>query len=76
MPRATNHQVIWKRKGAEHDGLELDLPKKINSDIGFQLMFGVSTNYIEDNKKEEQHHLNYSLDVDIMTLEDIIVRFK
>jgi|TARA_A100001011_G_C14027229_1_gene722017 hypothetical protein len=45
--RATIHQQIWKRT---ENGLELVLPKKINSDIGFQLMFG----YREDHRIEEK----------------------
>lgn len=60
MARATKHQVIWKREGQEHDGLRLEIPKKINSDIGFQLMFGVATNYNYDEEQTEKHHLNYS----------------
>ena len=45
--RATIHQQIWKRT---ENGLELVLPNKINSDIGFQLMFG----YREDHRTEEK----------------------
>ncbi len=45
--RATIHQQIWKRT---ENGLELVLPKKINSDISFQLMFG----YREDHRIEEK----------------------
>lgn len=54
--RATKHQEIWKRT---ENGLELLLPKKIKTDIGFQLMFG----HREDNKayleKILRHHNNY-----------------
>lgn len=42
MGKATLHQEIWKIK--EDDSLELDLPRIINSDIGFQLMFGYREN--------------------------------
>ena len=45
--RATKHQEIWKRT---ENGLELVLPKKIKTDIGFQLMFG----YREDKRTEEK----------------------
>lgn len=45
--RATIHQQIWKRT---ENGLELVLPKKINTDISFQLMFG----YREDHRIEEK----------------------
>ena len=45
--RATRHQEMYKRT---ENGRELVLPKKITSDIGFQLMFG----YREDYRVEEQ----------------------
>ncbi len=45
--RATRHQEIWKRT---KNGLELVMPKKITSDIGFQLMFG----HREDHRVEEK----------------------
>ena len=46
--RATRHQEIYKRT---ENGLELVLPKKITSDIGFQLMFG----YREDYRVEQEN---------------------
>jgi len=46
--RATRHQEIYKRT---ENGLELVLPKKITSDIGFQLMFG----YREDYRIEQEN---------------------
>ena len=45
--RATKHQEIWKRT---ENGLDLVLPKKIKTDIGFQLMFG----YREDKRTEQK----------------------
>ena len=49
MPNKTKSQVIWHRKlDGDHDDLELRMPKIINSDIGFQLMFGVSIDSQED----------------------------
>jgi hypothetical protein len=45
--RATKHQEIYKRT---ENGLKLVLPKKIKTDIGFQLMFG----YREDKRTEEK----------------------
>lgn len=47
IKRATKHQEIYKRT---ENGLELVLPKKIKTDIGFQLMFG----YREDKRTEEK----------------------
>jgi hypothetical protein len=76
MALATNHQVIWKRKGEDHKDLELTIPPIINSDIGFQLMFGVSTNYLYDKEQEEKHHMKYAKESDLMTLEDVLRKFK
>ena len=45
--RATKHQEIWKRT---ENGLELVLPKKIKTVIGFQLIFG----YREDKRTEQK----------------------
>jgi hypothetical protein len=47
IKRATKHQEIFKRT---ENGLELLLPKKIKTDIGFQLMFG----YREDKRVEQK----------------------
>ena len=47
IKRATKHQEIYKRT---KNGLELVLPKKIKTDIGFQLMFG----YREDKRIEQK----------------------
>lgn len=55
--RATRHQQIWKRT---KNGLKLVLPKTINSDIGFQLMFGYREDYREWNKKETENADNYN----------------
>ncbi len=64
MPNKTKSQVIWYRKlDGDHDDLELRMPKIINSDIGFQLMFGVSIDSQEDLKKIKRHHENYAKDV-------------
>ena len=49
--RATRHQEIYKRT---ENGLELVLPKKITTDIGFQLMFGHREDYrVEEQRIEE-----------------------
>ncbi len=76
MARATKHQVIWKREGQEHDDLRLEIPKKINSDISFQLMFGVATNYNYDEEQTEKHHLNYSADITEISIEDLKTLYK
>ena len=47
IKRATKHQEIYKRT---ENGLKLVLPKKIKTDIGFQLMFG----YREDKRVEQK----------------------
>ena len=46
--RITRHQEIYKRT---KNGLELVLPKKITTDIGFQLMFGYRENYRLEQEK-------------------------
>ena len=54
--RATRHQEIYKR--TEY-GLELVLPKKITTDIGFQLMFGHREDYRVEEKRIEDNANNY-----------------
>tara|TARA_R110002153_G_scaffold216472_1_gene369027 strand:- start:335 stop:553 length:219 start_codon:yes stop_codon:yes gene_type:complete len=54
-------QIIWKRK--EDDSLELDLPKVINSDIGFQLMFGMAEDLKEERRIVRTHISKYSTNV-------------
>ena len=48
MARKNNTQEIWTRN--KDFTLELKLPKVINTDIGFQLMFGLP----EDSKEERR----------------------
>lgn len=54
--RATRHQEIWKRT---KNGLELVLPKKITTDIGFQLMFGYREDYRIEEKRIEDNANRY-----------------
>ena len=54
--RATRHQEIYKRT---KNGLELVLPKKIKSDIGFQLMFGHREDYRVEEKRIEENANRY-----------------
>ena len=54
--RATRHQEIWKRT---KNGLELVLPKKIKTDIGFQLMFGHREDYRVEEKRIEDNANRY-----------------
>ena len=54
--RATRHQEIYKRT---KNGLELVLPKKISSDIGFQLMFGYREDYRVEEKRMEDNANRY-----------------
>ncbi len=51
-------QTIWKRE--EDDSLTLQMPKIINSDIGFQLMFGMAEDPKEEKNKIRKHHNEYS----------------
>ena len=61
MPKAYR-QTIWERKGTGHDDLVCTIPEIVNSDISFQLMFGVTPCNKEDVKKQKKHHLNYAQD--------------
>ena len=54
--RATRHQEIWKRT---KNGLKLVLPKKITSDIGFQLMFGHREDYRVEEKRIDDNANRY-----------------
>lgn len=54
--RATRHQEIWKRT---KNGLKLVLPKKIKTDIGFQLMFGYREDYRVEEKRIERNADRY-----------------
>ena len=54
--RATRHQEIYKRT---KNGLELVLPKKITSDIGFQLMFGYREDYRIEQEKIQKNADRY-----------------
>ena len=54
--RATRNQEIWKRT---KNGLELVLPKKIKTDIGFQLMFGHREDYRVEEKRIERNADRY-----------------
>ena len=54
--RATRHQEIYKRT---KNGLELVLPKKITTDIGFQLMFGYREDYRIEQEKIQKNANRY-----------------
>ena len=56
IKRATKHQEIYKRT---ENGLELVLPKKITSDIGFQLMFGYREDYKYEQEKRQKNANKY-----------------
>ena len=56
MPRRTLSQLIWK---STNNGAELRLPKIINTDVGFQLMFGESESHNEQTQKETNNAENY-----------------
>ncbi len=56
MSKATKNQEIWKRA---ENGLKLVLPKKINSDIGWQLMFGYREDFRYEKEKYDKHCEQY-----------------
>lgn len=57
MIKPTKHQEIWERR--EDDSLKLVLPKIINSDIGFQLMFGFRECHKTEKEKELKNNKSY-----------------
>lgn len=61
MIKSTKHQEIWERK--EDDSLVLILPKIINTDIGFQLMFGFRECYRTEKHKEYKNNQKYKVKV-------------
>ena len=52
MPRPTLHQIICRRT---KEGLKYDIPKKITTDVGFQLMFGNIENFWIDTFRNLEH---------------------
>ena len=54
--RATKHQEIWKRT---ENGLKLVLPKKIKTDIGFQLIFGYRGEKRTEQKRLQENDDRY-----------------
>lgn len=54
-----HHQQIWFPTD-EPDEYELRIPKVINSDVGFQLMFGMPPDYNYDEFKQNQNHKEYN----------------
>ena len=57
MGKATIHQQVWK---AQKEGNTLKLPKVINSDVGFQLMFGPAENRELEVRKEREQAEKYN----------------
>jgi hypothetical protein len=56
MPKPIHHQIICK--GTEN-GLSYTMPKTINSDIGWQLMFGKIENHKHEKSIIKAHHDKY-----------------
>ena len=56
MPRHTLHQIICRRT---KEGLKYDIPKKITTDVGFQLMFGNIENFWIEEKTIKTNAENY-----------------
>ena len=40
------------------ENMYFDIPKIINTDVSFQLMFGYEYNYIEESRLMAKHHRN------------------
>jgi len=60
MPNRTTHQVICRRT---KNGLRYNIPKIINSDIGFQLMFGEIENHWNEEKAIRKNENKYETTV-------------
>ena len=63
MAIKTKHQTVVKYncKDKNDESFEnqfFDIPKVINSDISFQLMFGHVPNYYDDKTRIFQHQMN------------------
>ncbi len=60
MSKPTRHQLIWRVDGNIYDyklnDVKLNLPKIINSDIGFQLMFGLPEDYRSERDRVMRNH--------------------
>ena len=52
MPRRTLSQLIWK---STENGAKLRLPRIIDTDINFQLMFGEAESHNEQTQKEYEN---------------------
>tara|TARA_R110002153_G_scaffold54813_1_gene152433 strand:- start:648 stop:872 length:225 start_codon:yes stop_codon:yes gene_type:complete len=70
MPRPGKTQKIWKV--VDKDGnTKLEIPKVINTDIGFQLMFGPNDHEYENVRRINKYHDEYSMTVKVRTIEEI-----
>lgn len=56
MPKPTIHQIICE---GTKNGLKYTMPKTINSDVGFQLMFGKVEDYEHEQSIIKAHHDTY-----------------
>lgn len=63
VSKPTRHQIIWKVEGNIYDykleDVKLDIPKIVNSDIGFQLMFGLTEDYRSERDRVMRNHDNH-----------------
>ena len=71
MRNKTNHQIIWKRKGTDHSGLVLDMPTIINSDVGFQLVFGMPEDTRQNRQREQEHHITCAKQTNTISLNEL-----
>ena len=56
MPKPTIHQIICE---GTKNGLKYTIPKPINSDIGWQLMFGRVENFWDEEKRLKDNANKY-----------------
>jgi len=63
MAKKQQTQVIVKyttddKYEQSFENMYFDIPKYINTDVSFQLMFGYQYNHIEERRLELKHHRN------------------
>lgn len=71
MPRRTISQLIWR---STKNGAELRMPKIINTDINFQLMFGEAESHNEQTQRETSNAENYECKIyrDIQHIKSVV----
>lgn len=70
MHKPTIHQIIWK---SSDEGNRMIIPKVINTDINYQLMFGPVEDKEEERRRIKKHHERE--DIKEISLDELRIRF-